>query len=152
MTPPTTHRTTVTTSSALPLIVVCAVVVSIALAYGSLRSGHAIAGTGTGTGTGQELPENPFEALFAAAGGSVMWPSESTVVFAGAALIVLGLIGGGAAATRAPRPDPSAADTVGDRIDSGQRVVTAWKDTRPFPLAAPQTGTTPPAEGGASAW
>lgn len=146
MTPPTTHRTTVTTSPALPLIVVSAVAVSIALAFGSLRTGHAIAGTG------QALPVNPFEALFAAASGSVMWPSESTVVFAGAALIVLGLVGGGAAATRAPRPDHSAADTIGDRIDSGQRVVTAWKDTRPYPLAAPQTGATPAAEGGASAW
>ncbi|WP_206509823.1 type IV secretory system conjugative DNA transfer family protein [Rhodococcus sp. KRD197] len=74
-------------SSVLPLIAVSVVIVLIALAYGSLWLGHAFAGTG------EEIPGNPFGALFSVAGGQLTWPTVSTWIFVIVVIIVSGLTG-----------------------------------------------------------
>ncbi|OZE28469.1 hypothetical protein CH278_23920 [Rhodococcus sp. 05-2254-5] len=83
-------------SSVLPLIAVSVVIVLIALGYGSLWLGHAF------TDTGEQIPGNPFQALFSVAGGKLTWPTASTVIFVMAVIIGSGLVGV-AAAARASR-------------------------------------------------
>ena len=81
-----------TSSSMFPLIAVSVVIVLIALGYGSLWLGHVF------VDTGEDIPVNPFGALFSVAGGKLTWPSVSTWIFVIAVIIVSGLTGVAAAA------------------------------------------------------
>ncbi|MDV8078016.1 TraM recognition domain-containing protein [Rhodococcus sp. IEGM 1370] len=81
-----------TQSSMFPLIAISVVIVLIALGYGSLWLGHAF------TDTGESIPGNPFQALFSVAGGTLTWPTVSTVIFVMTVIIGSGLAGVGAAA------------------------------------------------------
>ncbi|MCX6489425.1 MAG: TraM recognition domain-containing protein [Rhodococcus sp.] len=74
-------------SSMLPLIAVLLAIALIALAYGSLWLGHAV------TDTGQQIPANPFQALFSVAGGKLTWPTVSTWIFVIVVIIGSGLAG-----------------------------------------------------------
>ncbi|OZD85322.1 hypothetical protein CH260_20470 [Rhodococcus sp. 05-2256-B2] len=76
-----------TSSSMFPLIAVSVVIVLIALGYGSLWLGHVF------VDTGEDIPVNPFGALFSVAGGTLTWPSVSTWIFVIAVIIVSGLTG-----------------------------------------------------------
>ncbi|OAK53809.1 type IV secretory system conjugative DNA transfer family protein [Rhodococcoides kyotonense] len=76
-----------TSSSTLPLIAISVVIVLIALAYGSLWLGHAL------SDTGQEIPGNPFGALFSVVAGTLTWPAVSTWIFVIVLVIVSGLTG-----------------------------------------------------------
>ncbi|OZF25758.1 hypothetical protein CH296_27025 [Rhodococcus sp. 14-2496-1d] len=82
-------------SSMLPLIAVLLAIVAIAVAYGSLWLGNAF------TDTGQQIPANPFVALFSVAGGQLTWPTVSTVIFVITVIIASGLTGVAAAARAA---------------------------------------------------
>lgn len=74
-------------SSVFPLIAASVVIAVVALAYGSLWLGHTFAGTG------EDIPGNPFGALFSVAGGQLTWPRASTWIFVIAMIIVSGLTG-----------------------------------------------------------
>lgn len=82
-------------SSMLPLIAVLLAIVAIAVAYGALWLGHAF------TDTGQQIPANPFVALFSVAGGQLTWPTVSTWIFVITVIIASGLTGVAAAARAA---------------------------------------------------
>jgi hypothetical protein len=90
-----TSKGTGASSSMLPLIAVLLAIVAIAVAYGSLWLGNAF------TDAGQQIPANPFVALFSVAGGQLTWPTVSTVIFVITVIIASGLAGVAAAARAA---------------------------------------------------
>lgn len=90
-----TSKGTGSTSSTLPLIAVTVVIAAVALGYGSLWLGHVL------SDTGEQIPRNPFGALFSVAGGTLTWPTASTWIFMTALVIVSALTGVAAAARAA---------------------------------------------------
>nr|WP_143545651.1 type IV secretory system conjugative DNA transfer family protein [Rhodococcus sp. 06-1059B-a] len=101
-----------TQSSLFPLYLTLGVIAVIALAYGALVGGHALAGTS------DQVPGNPFEALISAVAGDLAWPGASTVLAIVAVVVVLGGVSAALAVRGRTRRGSAEVDSVVGLMDS----------------------------------
>ena len=96
-------------------VFIAVMVTAVALVYLSAHLGHRLAGI-------EPAPGDPWETFFGVLDGSVAWPTESSVVAAGTAVLAAGIAGVGAMAWRKRRRKRTRVDWTAAYLGSGREV------------------------------